>query len=293
MAKGKLVFVLGGGGARGALQAGALRALLEADIQPGLVVGTSIGALNAVFLGLHGFNLEAIDALAATWRDAATADLLPANYVWLTVRTLFGRGGGHMEARILPFLAAHGVNPDMRFGDLRGLPVRLVAADLNQARPKVYGADPAERVLEGVLASGALPPWIHPLAQQDHLLLDGGFVSNVPIEAALAEAPSAIIALDISESRSSYGIEAGGFGAWFDKLANTVMQRQLDLELALAAARKVPVLHLRLRFAHTIALWNFEHTEELMTAGYALTKAEIADWPSRHRSRLRRLLTGD
>lgn len=290
MAKNKLAFVLGGGGARGALQAGALRALLEADIHPDLLVGTSIGALNAAFLGLHGFTPEAIDALADTWRAAATADLLPANYVWLTMRTLFGRGGAHMESRILPFLAQHGIGPELCFGELAGAPVRLVASDLSQSQSKVYGADPAGRVLEGVLASAALPPWIHPLAQQDHLLLDGGFVSNVPIEAALAEAPSAIIALDISDSRSSFGIETPSFGVWFDKLGNTVMQRQLDLELALAAARKVSVHHLRLRFAHVVPIWDFAHTEDLMAAGYALAKAEIADWPSRKRSRLRRLL---
>lgn len=290
MAKYKLAFVLGGGGARGALQVGALRALLEADIHPDLAVGTSIGALNAAFLGLHGFNSETLDGLVDTWRAAATADLLPANYVWLTMRTVFGRGGVHMENRILPFLAEHGLGPDLRFSDLHGVPVRLVAADLNQSQPKVYGADPAGQVLEGVLASAALPPWIHPLAQQDHLLLDGGFVSNVPIEAALAEAPAAIIALDVGDPRSSFGIEAPSFGLWFDKLGNTLMQRQLDLELALAAARKVPVHVIRLRFAHVVAIWDFTHTEELMAAGYAVAKAEIADWSSRKRSRLRRLL---
>lgn len=290
MAKDKLAFVLGGGGARGALQVGALRALLEADLCPDLTVGTSIGALNAAFLGLHGFLVESLDALAATWRDAAAADLLPARYVWLTVRALFGRGGGHMEDRILPFLVSHGLTPELRFSDLRGVPVRLVAADLNQARPLVYGANPNAQVLEGVLASAALPPWIHPLTQRDHLLLDGGFVSNVPIEAALAEGASAIIALDLSDARSSFGFESNGFGGWFDKLGNTVLQRQLDLELALAAARKVPVFHLRLRFEHPVAIWDFSHTEELMTAGYALAKAEIADWPTRKRSRLRRLL---
>jgi NTE family protein len=36
--------VLGGGGARGAMQVGALRALLEAGMIPDLLVGTSIGA---------------------------------------------------------------------------------------------------------------------------------------------------------------------------------------------------------------------------------------------------------
>jgi len=50
-----LAFVLGGGGARGALQAGALRALWEAGLRPDLWVGTSAGAVNAAFLAVKGF----------------------------------------------------------------------------------------------------------------------------------------------------------------------------------------------------------------------------------------------
>ena len=275
MAKRKLAFVLGGGGARGALQVGALRALLEAGYHPDLVVGTSIGALNAAFLGLHGFDADALAGLEATWRDAAGADLLPANYVWLTVRTLFGRGGAHQGERILGFLGAHGITPDLRFGDLRGIPVRLVAADLNSGRPAIYGAAPDERVLDGVLASAALPPWVHPVEQNGRLLLDGGAVSNLPIEPALGQGATEIIALDISEPSAPPGEDAGsGFGVWLNKFSNTILQRQLDLELALAAARRVPVHHLWLRFEHVVALWDFSHTEELMAAGYALTKAD-------------------
>jgi NTE family protein len=277
MGKRKLAFVLGGGGARGALQVGALRALLEAGHAPDLTVGTSIGALNAAFLGLHGFNAVALTALEDAWRDAAAADLLPSRYVWLTVRTLFGRGGVHREEQMRAFLADHGLTPDLRFGDLRGVPARLVAADLNSFRPAIYGATPDDLVQDGVLASGALPPWMHPLERNGRLLLDGGMVSNVPIEPALNAGATEIVALDISEPNAPPSDEFG-FGAWLNKLSNTVLMRQFELELALAEARQVPVRRLWLRFEHIVALWDFSHTDELMAAGYALAKAEIADW---------------
>src|SRR5256885_17272296 len=49
--------VLAGGGARGAYEAGVLRALLpalaERGERPGIVVGTSVGALNAAYLATH------------------------------------------------------------------------------------------------------------------------------------------------------------------------------------------------------------------------------------------------
>jgi predicted acylesterase/phospholipase RssA len=45
------VFVLSGGAARGAVQAGMMQALAEAGILPCGLVGTSVGALNAAFMG--------------------------------------------------------------------------------------------------------------------------------------------------------------------------------------------------------------------------------------------------
>jgi NTE family protein len=43
-------FVLSGGGNLGAMQAGSVVALYEAGIEPDLLVGTSVGAMNAAFL---------------------------------------------------------------------------------------------------------------------------------------------------------------------------------------------------------------------------------------------------
>ncbi|MBV9416229.1 MAG: patatin-like phospholipase family protein, partial [Solirubrobacterales bacterium] len=49
--------VLAGGGARGAYEIGALSVLLpwldEQDQRPDIIVGTSIGALNAAYLAAH------------------------------------------------------------------------------------------------------------------------------------------------------------------------------------------------------------------------------------------------
>lgn len=43
-------FVLSGGGSLGAVQVGMLLALAERDITPDLVVGTSVGAINAAWV---------------------------------------------------------------------------------------------------------------------------------------------------------------------------------------------------------------------------------------------------
>jgi len=62
-----VALVLSGGGARGAYEIGVLSALLPAlpqEEQPNLVIGTSVGALNAAYIAAH-----AHDGLDATLRD--------------------------------------------------------------------------------------------------------------------------------------------------------------------------------------------------------------------------------
>jgi len=59
-------FVLSGGGSLGAVQVGMLKALTERGITPDLLIGTSAGALNAVFVAAHGTSPASLDLLAAT-----------------------------------------------------------------------------------------------------------------------------------------------------------------------------------------------------------------------------------
>ena len=45
----KTALVLAGGGSLGAVQVGMLRALLECSVEPDMVVGSSVGAINAAY----------------------------------------------------------------------------------------------------------------------------------------------------------------------------------------------------------------------------------------------------
>jgi NTE family protein len=282
-ASGTVALVMGGGGARGALQVGAIRALLEAGIEPGLLVGTSVGAINATYLAVRGLSLEGVEALVGAWHDAAEADLLPANYLWLTLRVLFDRAGWRPYHRMRDFFVGQGLSPNLRFGDIQGVRLILVAADLNAGCPVLYGIDPQQSVLEGLLASTAVPPWVRPMQHGERLLMDGGVVSNLPIEAALEQGAGAIIALDLADPRA-VPVGDHGFGPFLGKLMSTVEQRQVDLELALATARGVPVHHIVLRSDEPVPLWDFQHTDDLIAWGYEITRLEIARWPQERKA---------
>lgn len=279
----QLAFVLGGGGARGALQVGALRALLEAGYQPDLLVGTSVGAINSSFLALHGVTLKSIDELVKTWHEASQADLLPANYLWLTVRALFRRSDTYTSNRLRDFAVAHGVHPNLRFGDLQGVRLIIVTADLNGGCVALYGLDPNQSILEGLMASTALPPWVAPLDVGDRLLMDGGVVSNLPIEPAMTAGATEIIAMNLSDP-GSYPQETPGFGPFLARLLGTMEHRQLELELALAQARRIPLHYLHLRAPESVPLWDFSQTDALIRRGYDLARAEIPRWQAGRRS---------
>lgn len=275
--KKQLAFVLGGGGSRGALQVGALRALLESGYVPDLLVGTSIGALNAAFLAIHGTSLGSIQALVKTWRQASLIDLLPANYLWLAVRALFNRPESRSAQVRTEFLITHGLDPSLRFGDLNGVRLVTVAADLKAGRLVLFGLDPEQTVLEGVLASMALPPWEAPRQREDQVLVDGGVVSNLPLEPALRLGATEIIALDLADSRD-IPLTGQGFQPFMSQLVHTVQQRQVEMELAMAYACQVPVHQICLMGEHPVPLWDFEHTDALIATGYTTACQEIESW---------------
>lgn len=273
-------FVLGGGGARGALQAGALRALFECGYMPEMLVGTSAGAINATFISLYGSSLETVGRLETAWRQAAELDLLPANYVWSTLRSMLRPSKPSPAHRIRDFFLTNGISPDVRFSDIQGPKLFIVSSDLNTGKPVLHGTDPSDSILDALLVSTALPPWAMPVRRQDRYLMDGGVVSSLPIEPAVAASAKQILALDLSDPRDAHG-PANGFGVFLNKLTYAIEQRQIDLELELAKARGVPVFHIRLMGSQVVPLWDFHHTDELIVRGYEITQQALTELPGR------------
>jgi NTE family protein len=252
-------------------------------------VGTSIGAVNAAFLAVHGVNLENITGLVAAWDAASKVNLLPGNYLWLSLRTIFDRPAPSLLARMRAFYIDHGLGADLKFGDIQGVQLLIVAADLNGNRPVLYGLDPAGSVLEGILASTAIPPWISPLKDGERLLIDGGVVSNLPVEPALSLGATQIIALDLYDPRVS-SLSAPGFRQFLIKLVDTFSRRQTEMEIALALNRRIDVRQIGLVSALPIQMWDFQYTSELIEQGYQITRQAISGWPKSHTNSRRRWL---
>ena len=267
----KLAFVLSGGGSRGALQVGAMYALLEYGLQPDLLIGVSIGAANAAFVALSGFSKASLDRLTAAWHSAGTSDLMPSNYLWLTMRAMFKRSSSDPSHRVRDFFIHQGLTPDLYFKDVSHPNLVVVSADLNTGKPILHGTMPGDKILEAVLLSSTLPPWFMPVRNQDRYLMDGAVVSNLPVEPAINLGATEIVALDLIDSREM-NASGDGVRGFLSRLIYSVGRRQSDLEMALADARGIPLLYLCLTGEMPIQIWDFSHTDDLIAQGYAVTK---------------------
>ncbi len=283
----KLAFVLSGGGGRGALQVGALKALTEAGIRPQMLVGTSIGAVNAAFLALGPME-ERLKRLERIWlEEVPHVNLLPRNPLLLTYRILNNRLRHQPDYKARDMLSHYLANPDVCFGEISHVELYVVATDLLRGSVRVYGVDPKERVLDGVWASSTLPPWMPPIMTDKEMLMDGGLVSNLPIQVAISRGATEIFALDLSEPKA-LDPKNRGFGPFMSRVFNAVEKRQIDLEMELARAYGVPVHRIRLRVDPPVETWDFRRGAELIPAGYEITKEYLANMGERSGSRLRR-----
>jgi NTE family protein len=267
----KLAFVLSGGGSRGALQVGALHALFERGLQPDFLIGSSVGSVNAAYLALHGYSQATLDQLTEVWRHASSYDLLPKNYIWLAMRSMLRRSSNDPAQRLRQFFIHNGLTPDLRFGQLHAPNLFVVAADLNTGKPVIHGLGENEKVLDALLLSTALPPWFMPVREQGAYLVDGGIVSNLPIEPALHMGATQIIALDLLDTHL-VPAESSGLGGFLGRLTYAVERRHAALELELAEARGIPTLYLGLGEKTNTPFWDFQHTDEMLEQGYAIAR---------------------
>ncbi len=173
---------LGSGAARGWAHIGVIEELVSRGIEIECVAGTSIGSLvGAVYAA------GKLDVFADVARDLDWQQVL---YHFFEVS--FPRSGLIDGTRIVAFVR--------KFVELSGIPdlaipFCAVATDLSSgAEVVIKDGD----VLEAVRASIALPGIFTPVSRDGRVLVDGGLVNPVPVNAARALGADFVIAVDVS-----------------------------------------------------------------------------------------------
>jgi NTE family protein len=165
----ELGLVLGGGGAFGAAHVGVLQVLEERGIRPGIVTGTSSGALVAAAYAAD-LGTEAVERAVRSFRWSAIA------------RWSLAPRWGLLDTTAIDDAVSRVLGEDPLIEDLERR-FAAFATDLRTRRGVILDRGPLSAALR---ASVAVPGLLPPVRRGDALLADGGMIDNVPVAAARA-----------------------------------------------------------------------------------------------------------
>ncbi|MFG1855476.1 patatin-like phospholipase family protein [Actinomadura geliboluensis] len=185
----RTAFVLGGGGVLGAHEVGMLRALAETGVRPDLVVGTSIGALNGVFVAAEPDT--AVERLTALWSDDSVRDVFGSR-VWARLWTL-ARSGTHLHSNEPLRRMLDELLPVRTFEELE-IPFQCVAAGIETAMAHWFRSGPLP---PAVLASCAAPGLLPPVRIGERHYFDGGLVHSIPVGRAVMLGATTVYVLHV------------------------------------------------------------------------------------------------
>lgn len=193
--------VFEGGGVKGIALVGALAELLARGYEPVRLAGTSAGAIVAA-LYAAGYSPEELrdDLLAgsfARFRDEGWEDRVPLAGPLLSLALDFGvYEGDALESWLRGRLSARGVRTFADFPEFEGeCRVQVVVSDVTRRELLLLPRDAAKLgvsadaldVAFALRMSASLPfffepvRWRNPATQEEHLLVDGGLLSNFPV----------------------------------------------------------------------------------------------------------------
>lgn len=277
-----LAFVFGAGSSRGALQAGALEVLFSAGIWPDLVVGSSIGSMNAAFIAQR-LELGGAYRLQQLYRDTDLGDVFTGSGYKVLKNVLAGANHIFPADRMRDFLADH-----LAFDHFSQLPLPcfVTATDMDTGELQVFGADPRDKIVPSVLSSSAQIPLHPPVKVGGRLYADGGLKATLPLQVAVEQGATAIIALNLTtqlqsaqERNSPLDLILHGF--------DLLMQSQVELTRALIQAQtEVPVHMINLRPDTYRSFRDMDGMQDLIEQGRRQTRQAILEQGLRPGNRL-------
>jgi NTE family protein len=174
----RTAFVFAGGGSLGAVQVGMLRALAGFGVVPDLVIGASVGAINAAYYA--GANTpEGIAHLEAVWGRIRRQDVF--RLTWLSAMVGLVRRGGYL---VDPLALSRLLQRHLPYTHLEHsrVPCHVVATDVLTGHEAVLSSGAAVAALR---ASTAIPGLLEPVTLDGRVLVDGGVANNTPISTAV------------------------------------------------------------------------------------------------------------
>ncbi|HYJ90080.1 MAG TPA: patatin-like phospholipase family protein [Pyrinomonadaceae bacterium] len=186
MIRKKIGLVLSGGGARGYAHVGVLKVLAEHGIKPDYIAGTSVGSFvgGALAAGMTAAEIEAM-AREVRWRHVARPSFSPQALL--------------SNAPMAKFIRRH-----LRIATFEDLPTPFTAVACELISGKEVRIKSGD-LISAIRASCAVPAVFTPIKDEQHrVLVDGGLVAPVPIDAVLEMGADVVIAVDLLSSGAGF-----------------------------------------------------------------------------------------
>jgi len=210
----KVGLALGGGGVRGIAHIGVLEVLEQERIPIDLIVGTSFGSIIGAmyasrpsildlkqrlipFLEGPAFQKTRMDFLRRSFAEGKKARLLQQLKSYarrgILMGISFAKGYFIAEEEFRRLLCE--LIEDLEIEQTR-IPFRCVAADLVKGKPVVLTKGSLRQAIQ---ASCSIPGIFQPIRQHQAILVDGGWVSPVPVAQTREAGVDVVVAVDTSK----------------------------------------------------------------------------------------------
>ncbi|XP_072840759.2 patatin-like phospholipase domain-containing protein 7 isoform X2 [Pogona vitticeps] len=199
-----IALVLGGGGARGCSQVGIIRALNEVGIPVDMIGGTSIGSfMGALYAEERSYTQMRIKA--RQW--AMNMNSVFKTFLDLTYPITSMFSGASFNSSVSDIFK------DKQIEDL-WIPYFIITTDITASEMRVHTDGCLWRYIRASMSlSGYLPPLCDP--KDGHLLMDGGYINNLPADVARSMGAKVVIAIDVGSrdetNLTNYGDALSGW----------------------------------------------------------------------------------
>jgi predicted acylesterase/phospholipase RssA/CRP-like cAMP-binding protein len=274
--------VLGGGGARGFAHLGVIQALEEAGIPIDMIGGCSMGAFVAALyarelnhVAIRGRARRFAFFISSKWRQIW--DLTYPITSWFT-------------GRFMNYVLRSALS-DIKIEDLR-LSFFAVTTNISLSRLEVHQHGSLWRF---VRASMSLSGYLPPLCDKGHMLVDGGYLNNVPADVMRDLGCEIIIAVDVGADEDltvmNYGDSLSGWWLLWKRFFRWGKQPRYptlaDIQYRLAYVSSYAKLeeiknmpncyYIRVPIANFKTL-DFYRFDEILLAGYTHASALFVEW---------------
>jgi len=247
-----------------------VHALYERGITPDLLIGTSVGALNAAFLASRPATATTAEELGAIWRGLRRRDILP-----MRPGTLIGGLAGRRDHLIPDRALRRFATRHLQFERLEqaAIPLHLVAFDLLTGTEARLSDGP---LADAVLAASAVPGLLPPVRWEGQLLVDGGIADNTPVSHAVALGAERIYVLP-TQDPGDRGLQRPHRGALAAALhaVDLLTEARLQGDLACYAPAIELIVLPAVNPGH-IAPTDFGHADQLITGALAGSRTALA-----------------